>query len=236
VKIVDVYNTSLAEMEARKWNPYLGISIRNRYFTQEAILEFTKWGVAHAHTRFALLIVDILQRINNEVLDKAHTGKAVEKAFLQSDPILEYCRKAVDALPPEQRDKVVIVEWADIVDDAYAWNRALVFEYFESCREFREYITGSVAKNLGNIVARLKDGDLETLCQYVLYEIPEFICGFMFQGLHYNLCAYPGSITYLTRDLVKQEFFQPVLSKLRTYGPVAHAEMYVDAPADPPQG
>ncbi|MDO9632659.1 MAG: hypothetical protein Q7I92_12235, partial [Humidesulfovibrio sp.] len=95
--------------------------------------------------------------------------------------------------------------------------------------EFRAYITSSVSKNLGAIVARLKDGDLETLCQYVLYEIPEFLCGFMFQGTHYNLCAYPGSIAFLTRDLVKQEFFQPVLSKLRTYGPVAHAEMYVDA-------
>lgn len=229
MRYADVFNTSVEDVEACRWNPYLGISIRNRYFTQEAILEFTKWGVAHAHTRFALLIVDILQRINNEVLDRAHTGKAIEKAFLQSDPILEYCHKAVDALPPEQRNKVVIVEWADIVDDAYAWNRGLVFEYFESCREFRAYITSSVSKNLGAIVARLKDGDLETLCQYVLYEIPEFLCGFMFQGTHYNLCAYPGSIAFLTRDLVKQEFFQPVLSKLRTYGPVAHAEMYVDA-------
>ncbi|MDO9631117.1 MAG: hypothetical protein Q7I92_04360, partial [Humidesulfovibrio sp.] len=135
MRYADVFNTSVEDVEACRWNPYLGISIRNRYFTQEAILEFTKWGVAHAHTRFALLIVDILQRINNEVLDRAHTGKAIEKAFLQSDPILEYCHKAVDALPPEQRNKVVIVEWADIVDDAYAWNRGLVFEYFESCRE-----------------------------------------------------------------------------------------------------
>jgi len=229
VKIVDLYNTSVEDMQARRWNPYLGISVRNKYFTQEAILEFTKWGVAHAHTRFALLIVDILQRINNEVFEKGNTAKAIEKAFRQSDLIREYCQQAVAQLPEEQRDKVVIVECADIVDDAYAQNRALVFDCFESCPEFRAYIPHSVSKNLGGIVDRLKDGDLETLCQYVLYEIPEFIRGFMHQGVHYNLCTYPGSITYLTRDLVKQDFFRPVYSRLLSYGPVAHAEMYVEA-------
>ena len=229
VKIVDLYNTSVEDMQARRWNPYLGISVRNKYFTQEAILEFTKWGVAHAHTKFALLVVDILQRINNEVFEKGNTAKAIEKAFRQSDLIREYCQQAVAQLPEEQRAKVVIVEWADIVDDAYAQNRALVFDCFESCPEFREYITHSVSKNLGGIVDRLKDGDLETLCQYVLYEIPEFIRGFMHQGVHYNLCTYPGSITYLTRDLVKQDFFRPVYSRLLSYGPVAHAEMYVEA-------
>lgn len=227
MRYADLFNTTREEIEAGRWNPYLGISIRNRYFTPEAILAFARWGAQHAREGFALLIVDILQRINNEVFERAHTGKAIEKAFRQADPVLEHCRAAVAALPADLARKVVIVEWADIVDETYAASRKLVFEHYESCPEFRDYMTRSVSQNLGGIVDRLREGDLGTLCQYILYEIPEFLRGFVYQGVHYNLCAYPGSIAFLTRELVRQDFFAPLLERMGSYGPMAHAEVYV---------
>lgn len=233
MRIVDIHGTTPDEIAARRWNPYLGISIRNRAFTPEAIAAFTRWGVAHAHEKFALLIVDVIQRVNNEVFDRANPAKALEKAFAQADAVRGHCRAAVEALPPEDRAKVVIVEWPDIIDDTYAANRRLVFEAFEASPEFRDYILRSVSKNLGAIVERLKDGELETLCQYVLYEIPEFMRGFVAGDTHFNLCVYPGGITFLTRDLLAQDFFKPLYARMRSYGPVAHAEMYVaeDSPS-----
>lgn len=227
MRFADIYNASQESIEAGAWNPYLGISIRNKYFTPEAILAFTSWGAQHARERFALLVVDIIQRVNNEVFERAPAAKAIEKAFRQADPVLEHCRAAVAALPQDLARKVVIVEWADIVDQTYAANRKLVFEHYESCPEFRSYIASSVSQNLGGIVDRLREGDLDTLCQYILYEIPEFLHGFVHQGVHYNLCAYPGSITFLTRELVRQPFFAPLLAQMGSYGPVAHAEVYV---------
>lgn len=228
MRYADLFNTTREEIEARRWNPYLGISIRNRYFTPEAILAFARWGAQNAREGFALLIVDILQRINNEVFERAHPGKAIEKAFRQADPVLESCRCAVAALPEELARKVVIVEWADIVDETYAASRKLVFEHYESCPEFRDYMARSVSQNLGGIVDRLREGDLDTLCQYILYEIPEFLRGFVYKGVHYNLCAYPGSIAFLTRELVGQDFFAPLLARMGAYGPMAHAEIYLE--------
>lgn len=228
MRYADIFNTTPEEITARTWNPYLGISVRNRYFTQEAITEYARWGAAHAKERFALLVVDIIQRVNNEVFEKAPVGKAFERALRQSDPIREYCQNAVASLPPEQRGKVVIIEWADIVDETYAWNRELVFEYFDSCREFREYLVNTVSSNLGSIVERLKGGDVETLCQYLLYEIPELICGFMHQGVHFNLCVYPGSLAFLASDLMKRDFFLDLFAKMRPLGPMAHAELYIE--------
>ena len=228
MRYADIFNTTEADIAARCWNPYLGISVRNRYFTQEAIATFARWGAAHAKERFALLVVDIIQRVNNEVFEKKPAAKAFERALEQSDLIREYCRSAVAALPQEQRSKVVILEWADIVDETYAWNRELMFEYFESCPEFREYLTKTVSSNLGSIVERLKGGDVETLCQYLLYEIPELICGFMHQGVHFNLCVYPGSLAFLARDLMNRDFFQELFAKMRPLGPMANAELYID--------
>ncbi|MDP3427220.1 MAG: tRNA-dependent cyclodipeptide synthase [Humidesulfovibrio sp.] len=225
----DLFNTTQEEIEARRWNPYLGISVRNRYFTPEALTEYARWGAVHAKDRFALLVVDIIQRVNNEVLDRVPAAKAFERALKQSDPIRERCALAVAALPPDLRAKVVVIEWADIIDETYTWNRELVFSHFEADPEFRDFITSSVANSLGSIVGRLKGGDIETLSQYLLFEIPELFCGFMHQGVHYNLCAYPGGLGFLMQELAQRACFQPVLSKLRTLGPVAHAEMYVDA-------
>lgn len=228
MRIANVYHTTAGSMAAGDWNPYLGISIRNKYFTPEAILAFARWGARHARESFALLVVDILQRINNEVFERAHAGKAIEKAFRQADPVLEHCRAAVAALPEDLRQKVVIVEWADLVDETYAENRRLVFEHYDACPEFRQFMARSVSQNLGGIVERLRDGDLDTLCQYILYEIPEFMRGFMHRGVHYNLCVYPGSIAALSQELVQQDFFAPLLARMGGYGPVAHAEIYVD--------
>lgn len=229
MRYADIFNTTEEDIEACKWNPYLGISVRNRYFTPEAIQAFALWGARCCKDRFALLVVDILQRINNEVFERERTGKALEKAFRQADPVLEHCRAAVAALPQDLARKVVILEWADIVDQTYAANRKLVFEHFDSCPEFRNYIASSVSQNLGGIVDRLREGDLDTLCQYILFEIPEFLHGFVHQGVHYNLCAYPGSITFLTRELVRQPFCAPLLARMGSYGPVAHAEVYVQS-------
>lgn len=232
MRIADLYNATPEAVEQGRFNPYLGISVKNRYFTPEAIAAFARWGADHARDRFALLVVDILQRINNEIFERAPTLKALEKALKQSDPIREHCLRAVEALPPDKRDKVIVLEWADIVTGDYARNTRLVLEAFESEPRFRDYILGSVSRNLGAIVERLSPEELTRLCHYVLYEIAEFICGFTHAGIHFNLCVYPGSIAYLTRDLMAQDFFQPVLRGFAASGSAAHAEMYVEDEAE----
>jgi len=223
----DIFNTTREAIESGQWNPYLGISIRNKYFTPEAIAAFAAWGVDHARDGFALLIVDILQRINNEVFDKSNVEKALSKAFRQSDAVLDACRAAVASLPPEKRDRITILEWPDIMDEAYSYNTKLIFDSFRDNEPFRDYIIRSVTGNLGGIVTRLNEEKIVTLCDYVLYELSEFFCGFTHRGIHYDLCVYPGSISFLTRDLLSQDFFKPIHAQLRHSGPQAHAEVYV---------
>lgn len=222
----DIFNATPETIASRQWNPYLGISINNKYFTPENIAAFAAWGAEHCRDGFALLVVDILQRINNQVFEKAKVEKAVSKAFRQSDTILDACRAAVASLPAGQRDKIVILEWPDIMDTTYCHNTRIVLDSFKENEEFRNYIVRSVTDNLGTIVNRLDQEQRITLCDYILYELAEFMCGFVHKGIHYNLCVYPGSITGLTRELLQQEFFQKIYAKLIQHGPVAHAEMY----------
>jgi tRNA-dependent cyclodipeptide synthase len=222
----DIFNTTREDIEVGNWNPYLGISINNKYFTPEHIAAFASWGAQHCRDGFALLVVDILQRINNEVFDKANVEKAISKAFRQSDVILDACRQALATLPAADREKVVILEWPDIMDAAYCHNTRIVFDNFQNNEAFRNYIVDSVSGNLGSIINRLNEEKRLTLCNYVLYELSEFLCGFVHKGVHYDLCVYPGSIATLTRELLQQDFFQDIYGQFIFHGPLAHAEMY----------
>lgn len=223
----DIFNATRESIESRTWNPYLGISINNKYFTPEHIADFASWGVQNCRDGFALLVVDILQRINNEVFDKASVEKSISKAFRQSDVILDACHQAISTLPDGAREKVVILEWPDIMDAAYFHNTRIVFDNFQTNEAFRNYIVNSVSGNLGSIIHRLNEEKRLTLCNYVLYELSEFMCGFVHKGVHYDLCVYPGSIATLTRELLQQDFFQDIYGQFLFHGPLAHAEMYV---------
>lgn len=178
----DLLNASEESIRSKQWNPYLGISINNKYFTPENIAQFTSWGADCCHDKFALLVVDILQRINNEVFDKSKTEKAVDKAFRQSDVILDSCRKAILSLPAASQEKVVILEWPDVMDNTYCRNTRIILENFKTNDAFKDYVTKSVSNNLGSIVNRLNEEKIMTLCKYVLYERSEFLCGFVHQG------------------------------------------------------
>ncbi len=112
------------------------------------------------------------------------------------------------------------------MDSVYAHNTQRIFDCFHKEEALRNYIVKAISENLGSIVNRFNPEKLLTLCNYVLYELSEFLCGFVYQGIHYNLCVYSGSITSLTRDLLQQDFFQPIYAQFVRYGTIAHAEMY----------
>jgi len=228
MKLVGAYNTTEAAIHGRAFNPYLGVSIKNKYFTEQALYEYARWGAAHCDQKFAILIVDILQRINNSVLEGIPPMKALDKTFRQSDVIVQHCENALAALPPAAREKIVILEWADIITDQYSAQCEAVFNLFTSNPAFRDYILQHVRNSLGGIVNRLKETDIETLCSYLLYELPELFNGFTCGGVHFNLCVYPGAFYTLIETLVTADYLDGLRQLLLPNGPIAHAAMFVD--------
>ncbi len=50
MRIERFFNTSTPEIDGRKWNPYLGISIQNKAFTPEYIADFLRWAAPKSWT------------------------------------------------------------------------------------------------------------------------------------------------------------------------------------------
>jgi tRNA-dependent cyclodipeptide synthase len=228
MRIEFCYNTSETEIDSGKWNPYLGISIQNKYFTTEYLAEFVNWAVPRSSQRAAIVVVDILQRVNNEIFDRSSPISALSKAFRKADEIHERIDAVFAAQPAGIREKVAILDWCDIVDETYfIHNYRLLKGQFETNEQFRDFLIGLTRSNLGPIVGRLNADDVEHLSRYVLMELPELITGFVHGDIHYDLNVYPGPISKIYLELSQQDFWGDIRKELRFIGPFGSAEAFL---------
>ncbi|MDD3916757.1 MAG: tRNA-dependent cyclodipeptide synthase, partial [Synergistaceae bacterium] len=183
MRIERFFNTSTPEIDGRKWNPYLGISIQNKAFTPEYIAEFLRWAAPRSAQRTAIVVVDVLQRINNQIFDRSSPMAALAKAFRKADEIHDRIRTALDSLPEEIQNGVEILDWCDIIEETWFIPNYRIFKQeFEENAPFRNFLTGLTRGNLGSIIGRLQEPDIEQLTRYILMELPELVTGFMHSG------------------------------------------------------
>jgi len=227
MKIETLINTTEVEINNRQWNPYLGISINNKVFTLEYISAFMDWATDRSKDGVAVLVVDIIQRINNEVFNRSKPMVAIEKAFKKSDEILQICTEAYSKLPTEKKERIVIVEWPDVIqDEVFCLNSQILNSAFELNQRFREVLISITRRNLGEITARLDEQQIKSLSHYLLNELPEIFAGFHHNGIHFNLNVYPGKISSIYTELFEQECFKPIYDQLCIKGKIALVEAY----------
>ncbi|MFO7803117.1 MAG: tRNA-dependent cyclodipeptide synthase [Desulfovermiculus sp.] len=228
--IKSLFNTTEQQINARHWNPYLGISINNKAFTVDYIYVYMDWATQRAKECAAILIVDILQHINNQVLGRSKPVAAIEKAFRKADEVHQMCEEAKSRLSSDKISRLVIIEWTDIMQDEYfQHNLSIIKEEYVNNKQFRNALLSITKRNLGAIVSRLDDEQVEMLTQYIVNELPELITGFNHGGIHYNLNVYPGKISSIYAELLELELFRQIHSKLRVIGEIASAEAYSQA-------
>jgi len=225
----EMIQTTQEEIFSKKWNIYLGISIQNKYFTEEHIKLFADWATEYTKHQFAIVLVDAIQYINNEVLNHSSRLAAIDKAFRKSDQLREMCQGVIRTLPEEKRTKIVLIDWVDIIEtDYYLFNHNLIEQSIRESDDFQEFLLRSTTRNLGSIVDRLNPQDIEKLTRYFILELPEVLTGFLYNGTHFNLNMYPGKLASLAQELLCQDFFAETKKKLRYIGDYAAVEAYVD--------
>jgi len=227
MRLESCFQTTPEEIGSGRWNPYLGISINNRAFTREYLDGFLGWAVPRSRDKVAIVLVDLLQRINNQVLDRSKPATALEKAFRKADEVRDLCSEALDRLDSRSRDRVLLLEWPDIVDEQYFQHNLRLFTAaFQQDPAFREALVELSRQNLGGIAGRLGLEQLEQISHYILYELPELVTGFVFDGIHFNLNVYPGAIFKVYKQLREHDCYARIAPDLRIIGQFASVEAY----------
>lgn len=229
MQLASCFQTTPEEINSGSWNPYLGISINNRAFTGDYLDAFLAWAVPRSRDKVAIVLVDVLQRINNQVLDRSKPAAALEKAFRKADEVRNLCSEALERLDSCSRDRVLLLEWPDIVDGQYFQHNLRLFRAaFQEDPAFREALVELSRQNLGVIAGRLGLEQLEQISHYILYELPELVTGFVFEGIHFNLNVYPGAIFKVYKQLREHDCYARIASDLRSIGPFASVEAYAE--------
>ena len=82
MKIKKIFNTTKKEIESKKFNIFIGISLGNKWFTKENLQEYLNWALENTKEKVLILIADKIHIINYNVRNKKLPKEKVALAIL----------------------------------------------------------------------------------------------------------------------------------------------------------
>ncbi|MCD4666438.1 tRNA-dependent cyclodipeptide synthase [archaeon] len=230
MKIKKILDATKEDIENKKFNIFVGISLGNKYFTKFRIKEYILWALKYTKEDVLVIVADRLHTVNFEVIKGYDKEKAEKAALKVGQDVLNSVQHIINSLPKDKIDLVKVVRWDDITENKdYQESSKIIFEEFEKNKKFRDYILNIVKENLG-IHAPKEEDKIEKLANYVLGELPMFMKGIEFGEKHYTLIPYPGltKIDELVHGLQNNILFKDLAKKLKIKGKKIIVEAYID--------
>lgn len=232
VRVEQYLNTTQEEVEKKVFNIWIAISLGNQYFTKERIKAYIEWALEHTKEKVLVVVSDVLQAINIEVLDNRSLTSALKRAVKLGDLKYSEVKDTVAGFSSEQQGRVEISRWEDIANtERYRHNLQIIKDEYIHNKDFQEHIRDIVKKGRQDRIERinrLKEQELDRLCEYTLSEIPIFVDGTQMQNTIYTLIPYPG-ITKLDELLVGLQngtLFPEIAEKLHITNKIAILDAY----------
>jgi tRNA-dependent cyclodipeptide synthase len=231
MKIGQCINATQNNIDNNKFNYWIGISLGNKYFSEENIQKYVEWTLLNTNESVLIVIADWIYSINTQVLDKRNEQSSLRKAMRLGDVKLGEVTEIINQLPPKQAAKVKIARWKDIENSEFHQNRVhVLFDEFQKKKDFYMRIIEIVKENFKGSPKTLEASGIEKLSEYVLHEIPMFLDGIHLFGYTYDAILYPkiGLIDLLEKDLQEGLIFPELTKKLNIKSPAAIIEAYVE--------
>jgi len=237
MRIARYVNCAKEEVEARKFNIWIGCSLGNSYFTKEHLKAFILWALDHTKEDILVAIPDRIQATNLQVLDRNTPERALKVAMQEGDKRFALLQEIVTALPLEKQHLVKMARWEELERSKYHEYRVkVIFDEFKKKGAFYEYVLNIVKANPKVQTKNPSLEGLEKLAEYVLYEIPVFLNGVKFGGSRaeggkvYSLIIYPGFGLFdeLCDGLQKHTLFPELSAQLKITNRQAMLEAYVE--------
>lgn len=231
MRIGRTINVDLGDIEDKKLNYWIGISLGNRYFSKENIQKYTEWAVSNTKDSVLILIADWIYSINLEILDGRNKQSALRKAMSLGETKITEINEIVSAFTPEKINKIKIARWNDVKNSRSHRDRVkIIFEEFNKKTNFHNRVIEIIENHFKNSPKDLIQKDLEGLAGYILNEIPVFLDGIHLFDNTYDAVLYPniGLVDFLIKDLQEGLVFSELTKKLKIKTPAKIIEAFVD--------
>ncbi len=83
------------DLERKKYTIGVGISLGNKWFTVENIVNLTTWALDHTKDKVIIYVADTIHAINIEVRNGISYQESLQKASKQGDKILHEVKACI---------------------------------------------------------------------------------------------------------------------------------------------
>ena len=201
------------ELESKKYNIGVGISLGNKWFTPDNILGLVQWSLKYTRERVVIYVADSIHSLNIEGRSGKSPEKAKEIALQQGQKILDEVRTLIsEMMTPEDVARISYAHWDDLVDDQYKENVRYFYKLFETDKDFKNAILNLVQGHVSKESRSFSDEALEKMAHYILEELPEILCRVKIAGTIYDAYAYPfdGDLCIFVQQLQNGEIFPEI--------------------------
>ena len=215
VTIKLIHGTTENEVRHKKFNIYVAISLGNKWFTKKNISEYISWALENSKSKVVILVADTLHAINYEVRNNLTAEKARKKALLEGDKFSDIIKGIVNEFPAEQQKRLDIVRWDAMKrENSFMKQKKILSEEFKTNKTFRGSIMHILESHIIKENRNFSEEQKESLCIYIIEELPEIMNGFIYNGICYNLFPYPqDSLLWQFAKQLQEGSIYPDISK-----------------------
>lgn len=184
----------LGDIENRRYNLWLGISIDNKFFTPINIHALIQFALRFTKEKILLLVPGRMHATNYYYFEKQRRAEALKRGFADEDRVRENLQQIIATLPTTLQRAITIANYDDISTPRFIKQRETLFREFG--RQEKLY-TDVLAVTREMVLARKRTPTahfLESLALYVIQELPLFLDGIqtLNHSTVYNAILYPG--------------------------------------------
>lgn len=216
----DLYN--------KKYTIGVGISLGNKWFTVENIVELVKWSLLYTKDNVIVYVADSIHAINLEVRNRISSEKASIKADKMGDDILENTKKELlKTLSFEEFKKIKFVKWNQLVDQSYNLKLNFLNEFYENNTLFKDQILSIIKNTIKKEKRKFTEQEIHRFASYLIAETPELLNRVDMDGSPCDAYAYPfnGEFVALIEKIQKGEIYSQIKEQIMDTAPKVFLEV-----------
>ncbi|TSC55200.1 MAG: Uncharacterized protein LiPW30_666 [Parcubacteria group bacterium LiPW_30] len=183
---------NIIDLENKQYNIGVGISLGNKWFTTENIIEEIRWALQNTKDFVLVYVADSIHSINLEVRKKISKEKAMRLALDQGSRILSDVKNQVEkTFSKDDINRIYYKNWNSLLNESYKKKLEYLCSFYIKNEEFKKQIHELVISYVSKEERKFDDEEINKLGTYIIEELPEILCRVSFGNLITDAYMYP---------------------------------------------
>lgn len=192
MQLYSIRGGSKEDLENKEYNIGVGISLGNKWFTIDNIINTIGWSLQYTREYIIVYVADDIHAINLAVRNQISKERALRLARRRGKEILAgVSAKVAEIFSRKEAKKIFFAHWEDLVDENYLSKKKYLYSLYENDMDFRNKIHDLIRGFVSGEKKKFSETEIHNLGMYIIEELPEIMCRVPIKGMSYEAYAYP---------------------------------------------